>query len=222
MTARPAFLEPLERAAARDGAVLGHPLRAVPADFAPRRSAVLVLLAGTSLADAHLLLEERARTMRSQPGQFALPGGSAEPDDADDIATALRETAEETGLDPADVDVIGAFSAIPMPWRGFEVVPVAGWVPRALALSAVDPAEVGSVLWAPLSGPGSLTDTAVHRVATLDGRETGVAFDLPGDAFVWGFTAMIVDAVLGALDLPGPSPASRRVEVPALRRGAIR
>lgn len=219
--ALPSFLRPLARHAAVGDAVLGRALQEAPRDWTPRRSAVLVLIAGQEVEDAQILLEERSHTMRSQPAQFALPGGRAEPEDADDAATALREAREETGLDPADVHVLGAFAPIPMPFRDATVSPVLAWAPRPPALGPTDPAEVESLLWAPLAGAGSLTDPAIHRIGVLDGRATGVAFDLPGDAFVWGFTAMILDAVLGGLELPGMpvvAAVAPRVEVPAVRR----
>lgn len=39
-------------------------------------------------------------------GEVALPGGKAEEGDADDVATALRESKEEIGLDPALVTIV--------------------------------------------------------------------------------------------------------------------
>jgi 8-oxo-dGTP pyrophosphatase MutT (NUDIX family) len=39
-------------------------------------------------------------------GEVALPGGKAEEGDADDAATALRESKEEIGLDPALVTIV--------------------------------------------------------------------------------------------------------------------
>ena len=39
--------------------------------------------------------------MPSHAGQIAFPGGRQQAEDADAVATALRETEEEVGLDPA-------------------------------------------------------------------------------------------------------------------------
>lgn len=217
-TGLPAFLEPLAQRLVGGSEVLAEPLRPVPPDADPRRSAVLLLISGTELEGASLLLEERAHSMRSQPAQFSLPGGGVEPEDADDVATALREAQEETGLDPRSVTVLGAFAPIAMPWRNYSVRPVVAHVPAAPSLTAHDPREVESVLWAPLVGAGSLTDPAVRRIGLLDGAPTGPAFDLPGEAFVWGFTALIVESLLASLGAPVPAGARPRVEVPELRR----
>lgn len=213
----PEFLRPLARRAASGADVLASPAVPVPEGFDPRRSAVLLLLAGRTVDEAALLLEERAHTMRSQPGQFALPGGGVEPEDADDAAAALRETHEETGLAPEDVRVLGAFAPIPMPWRSYSVRPVLAWAPARPVLPRLNPDEVESVRWASLRGPGSLSDPAVRGTGRIEQREVGPVFDLPGEAFVWGFTAMIVAAVLEGLGLPGPQ-AGRAILVPHRRR----
>src|SRR4051794_18620492 len=57
--------------------------------------------------DLDLLLLARASTLRSHPGQVAFPGGRVDPGDDGPITTALREAQEETGLDPAGVEVLG-------------------------------------------------------------------------------------------------------------------
>jgi len=185
---------------------------------AVRHSAVLIHLAGTSLEDAQLVLEERGHTMRSQPGQFSLPGGGRDPGDRDDVHTALREAQEETGLDPAEVHVLGAFAPIPMPWRVQVVTPVLSWSPSVPALGVQDPGEVERLVWAPLTGPGSLTDPAHHRRGLLRGFGVGPVFDLPGEAFVWGFTAMILEQVLVGLGLDPVSHEAPEREIPPERR----
>src|SRR5699024_12658824 len=121
-----------------------------------RRSAVLLHLAGTGLHDAQLVLEERGHSMRSQPGQFSLPGGGRDPGDRDDVHTALREAEEETGLDPGDVLVLGAFAPIPMPWRGQGVTPVLSWSASMPPPGGRAPFAVGPVGRGPRAGPGPL------------------------------------------------------------------
>lgn len=218
--ALPAFLRPLARRAGAGRAVLlDRGLDREPPTGRPvRRSAVLVLVAGEDADSAEILLEERGHTLRSQPGQFSLPGGGVDPEDLDDTAAALREAHEETGLDPATVHVLGPFAPIPMPWRGQQVTPVLAWVPRRPALVVPDTPEVERLVWAPLRGPGSLTDPGRHARGRYEGRDVGPVFDLPGDAFVWGFTAMILEQVLAGLGLDPVDPDAPRREIPHERR----
>ncbi|WP_299299311.1 CoA pyrophosphatase [uncultured Brachybacterium sp.] len=215
------FLAPLAaRAAAGDVLVTRDPDPRDPdvRGRAVRRSAVLIHIAGTGLDDARVVLEERGHALRSQPGQFSLPGGGRDPGDRDDVHTALREAQEETGLDPVDAHVLGAFAPIPMPWRIQRVTPVLSWSRSVPTLGVQDPIEVERLVWAPLTGPGSLTDPAHRLRGLLGGQRVGPAFDLPGDAFVWGFTAMILEKVLTGLGLdPVPATAPTR-EIPPERR----
>ncbi|WP_245810358.1 NUDIX hydrolase [Brachybacterium massiliense] len=215
------FLAPLA-ARAQEGDVLvtrdPDPRDPENAGRAVRRSAVLIHLAGTGLDDARVILEERGHSLRSQPGQFSLPGGGRDPGDRDDVHTALREAQEETGLDPADAHVLGAFAPIPMPWRIQRVTPVLSWSPSVPQLGVQDPIEVERLVWAPLTGPGSLTDPAHRERGTLGGMGVGPVFSLPQDAFIWGFTAMILEKVLTGLGLdPVPDTAPVR-EIPPERR----
>lgn len=214
----PDFLADLARRAEKGEDVLLERIGDLEPGSDPRHGAVLVLIAGSSPQDAAIALEERGHSLRSQPGQFALPGGRRDPGDRDDVHTALREAREEIGLDEQQVRLLGPFAPIPMPWRDLSIRPVLAWAPRRPPVGVVDPVEVERVLWAPLVGPGSLTHRD-HRVrAVLDGREFGTAHELPDDVFVWGFTAMILEAVLDGLDLPPRAEVDRRREVPSLRR----
>src|SRR5699024_1549929 len=114
--------------------------------------------------------------------------------------TAMREAHEETGLDPGDVSVLGSFAEIPMPWRAQRVTPVLAWAPHRPQLRVQDPIEVERLVWAPLTGAGSLTDPRRRMRGILHGQPVGPVFDLPEGALVWGFTAMALEPV--PLDAP--------------------
>lgn len=219
----PAFLAPLAARAASGGEVLlatagTRDAPPMPPPGQERRSAVLVLVAGTGPEDAAVVLEERGHALRSQPAQFSLPGGGEDPTDRDGVHTALREAQEETGLHPGHAHVLGAFAPIAMPWRGQAVTPVLAWSPHRPPLAVQDPIEVERLVWARLQGPGSLTDPAVQVRGLLEGRDVGPAFDLPGDAFVWGFTAMILARVIDGVGLHRPRAGAAVREIPAQRR----
>ena len=55
-----------------------------------------------------VLLTQRTMHLSTHGGQIAFPGGKADEDDADAVATALRETYEEVGIAPEHIEVIGS------------------------------------------------------------------------------------------------------------------
>jgi len=74
--------------------------------FRPRRAAVLVCLFQGAAGELRVILTKRSSSLSTHSGEVALPGGKAEEGDADDAATALRESKEEIGLDPALVTIV--------------------------------------------------------------------------------------------------------------------
>jgi 8-oxo-dGTP pyrophosphatase MutT (NUDIX family) len=158
-----------------------------------RESAVLVLF-GEGASGPDVLLIERSRDLPHHAGQAAFPGGLAEPDDDGPAATALREAVEETGLDPAGVEVLLVLPRLWVPPSGFVVVPVLAWWRAPSAVRAVDPAEVAAVARVPIS---ALVDPANrYRVRHRSGN-IGPAFDV-GDLFIWGFTGGLLSGLLDA------------------------
>lgn len=73
------------------------------------RSAVLIPLVLVE-GEWHILFEVRSKTMRKQPGDISFPGGRIDETDASPLAAAVRETAEELGVDPKTIQVVGQLS----------------------------------------------------------------------------------------------------------------
>lgn len=83
-------------------------------EYIPRRSecpdataaAILVLVYDRD-GEAHVLFTERTHKVEHHKGQVSFPGGAS--DETDDClqTTALRETAEEIGVRPDDVEIVG-------------------------------------------------------------------------------------------------------------------
>lgn len=183
----PAWLRPLLtglRFAPRDELTL-HRL-APPPDA--RRAAVLMLFGD----GPDVLLAERASTLRDHAGQVAFPGGSADPGDADPVATALREAEEETGLDPSGVVPLALLPEIYIPPSGFVVTPVVAHWARVTPVHAVDPAETATVARVPLA---RLAEPANRIQVRHPSGLTGPAFLVSG-LLVWGFTGGLLSAVL--------------------------
>ncbi|MEV5339223.1 CoA pyrophosphatase [Streptomyces sp. NPDC052676] len=167
-----------------------------PEDGAGRQSAVLVLF-GEGDRGPELLLMERAGTLRSHAGQPSFPGGALDPEDGDPqgdgpLRAALREAEEETGLDPAGVQVFGVLPKLYIPVSGFVVTPVLGWWRERSAVGVVDPAETARVFTVPVA---DLTNPDNRATAVHPRGHRGPAF-LVESALVWGFTAGIIDRLL--------------------------
>jgi 8-oxo-dGTP pyrophosphatase MutT (NUDIX family) len=172
------------------------PTRSAPTTARP--AAVLVLVVPGDDGEALVVLTERVDRGGHHSGEVSFPGGRAEPDDADPAATALREAAEEVGLDPiaADVRVIGQLEPFWIPVSDFQVTPVLAIAGRRPALVA-SPSEVARIVEAPLAaflpeGPIEIVEAVVRDWPLRYG-----AYPVEG-LRVWGATARILGQ-LGAL-----------------------
>jgi 8-oxo-dGTP pyrophosphatase MutT (NUDIX family) len=203
----PRWLQPLLTAVP---SVTADDLTRFPApEDADRRSAVLVLF-GEAPAGPDVLLIERAHDMRSHAGQPAFPGGRIDDGDDGAVAAALREAAEETGLDPLGVEVVGVLPDLFIPPSGFVVTPVLGWWERPTPVVAMDPAEVASVHRVPLA---ELTDPANRCRVQHPSGLVGPAFEVR-DLLVWGFTGGLLDRLIHLGGWEQPWDPSRLVPLP--------
>ncbi len=187
-----------------------------PADGSARSSAVLLLF-GESSGTPNILLTERAAGLRRHAGETAFPGGAVDPDDAGPAGAALREGAEETGLDPSGVDVLATLPPLWIPVTNFAVTPVLAWWREPSAVRVVDEAEVASVRRIPLR---ELVRPANRLQVRLPTGALGPAFRVCG-LFVWGFTAGVLSRLFEASGIDEPwdtSIVERLPEQPAIER----
>jgi 8-oxo-dGTP pyrophosphatase MutT (NUDIX family) len=182
---------PWLRRLAASAAVMEVPPVLLPPVSGGRRSAVLVLFGeGTNGAD--LLYIQKNEGLRRHAGQPAFPGGKIEDSDASPVAAALREAAEETGLDPAGVDVLTSLPELYVAASHFRVIPVLAWWREP---SAVRPVDIGEVAAVERIAVADLADPANRvMVGYPDGRR-GPAFRI-GSMMIWGFTGLITDRLL--------------------------
>jgi 8-oxo-dGTP pyrophosphatase MutT (NUDIX family) len=166
----------------------------------PREAAALVLVYPDGRGEAHVVLMVRPAEDRVHAGQVALPGGKREADDEFPTGTALREAAEEVGLDAvqAGVTVLGCLDVVDVRVSGFVLVPVVAVAEREPSLVA-DPSEVAALLRAPLRHflPSAPVET-VEEVREGWHLRYG-AYPVLGHR-VWGATARVMGqlgAVLG-------------------------
>ena len=163
-----------------------------------RPAGVLVLLYPDDEGVARVVLTERAARDGHHSGEVSFPGGRAESGDADIVATAMREAAEEVALDvvAAGVRVVGLLEQFSIPVSDFEVTPVVA-IARQRPVMTAAPSEVARII-----EPGVdrfLPDAPIVMVErTVRGWPLRyAAYDVDGLS-VWGATARILSQ-LGAV-----------------------
>ncbi|MCD8505592.1 MAG: CoA pyrophosphatase [Burkholderiaceae bacterium] len=137
-----------------------------------------------------VLLTRRTDHLHDHAGQVSFPGGRVEHTDASPIATALRETHEETGLAPEHVDVLGSLPRY-YTGTGFAVTPITGLVRPTFTL-APDEFEVAEVFEVPLGFLMDSSNYRLHRASLPDGSERQY-YSIPYEKyFIWGATAAML------------------------------
>lgn len=134
-----------------------------------------------------VLLTRRTAHLSAHAGQISFPGGGFEECDADAAACALRETAEEIGLPPERVDVVGRLDTYVVR-TGFEVTPVVGLVTPPFEL-APDDFEVAEVFEVPLAFILDPRNHERRKREDFNGVQREFWAMPYGEYFIWGATA---------------------------------
>ena len=158
--------------------------------LSPRQSAVMMLFypKGT---EVYMVLIKRNAYPGIHSSQISFPGGKAEPEDIDLAATALRETFEEIGITPDDIDIVMPFSEIYIPPSNFLVMPFLGFA-KSEPVFRPSKDEVAAIIELPLD---VFLDDSI--ISTIE-MQTSYAQNIKVPAFVfeghivWGATAMIM------------------------------
>lgn len=168
-----------------------NPATKLPENRILRPAAVLIAVQEIA-GMPHVILTERASTLKHHAGQVAFPGGKRDEGDDSLEQTALREADEEIGLSPENVQVLGR-----MPCHetvtGFTVTPVLGLV-RATFIPNPDPNEVAEVFTCPLHHVTNNDQFSVQgrRWRGQQRRYYTVPY---GPYYIWGATARILRAL---------------------------
>lgn len=199
----------LTRLASQAGELTVPPGMQAPASGG-RPSAVLLLFGETG-GEADLLIVQRSPYLRRHAGQPAFPGGAMEPSDGGPVGAALREAAEEAGVDPAGVDVLAVLPELFIARSGFRVTPVLAWWREP---SPLVPASDGEIVSAVRARLADLADPANRLTVRLpNGVTAGPAFRLHG-MLVWGFTAALVDRLIALGGWERPWDAGHEEDLP--------
>lgn len=162
----------------------------LPPEMGPERRAASVLvplfLRG---GEPFLVLTRRTEHLALHAGQISFPGGGRDPEDASDVATALREAHEEVGLAPEHVEILGPLDLLDT-ITSFRVSPFVGAIPEAYPFRPAT-AEVAEILELPLAGflaPGAFE----AREMDLFGQKRLTYRYTVNGTVVWGATGRIV------------------------------
>jgi 8-oxo-dGTP pyrophosphatase MutT (NUDIX family) len=157
------------------------------------RAAAALVLVYPYAGRLHLPLTVRGGGMRTHTGQVSLPGGAVDVGESFEAA-ALREAAEEVGVNPSCVTVLGRLTPLHIPVSGFMLHPVVGVAAERPVFRTAE-WEVARLIEVPLA---YLQDPATVRTECHERQSGGRVieievpyFDLDGEK-VWGATAMIL------------------------------
>lgn len=185
-----------------------------PKALGKRREYSVMLLLTEIDGEDHLVLEKRASTLKSQPGDICLPGGSIDPGESP-VEASLRETMEELGVDKEEIQLMGPMDYFISPY-GQTMYPFVGRIDRADFQPNAD--EVDRLIFVPLS----FFEKKSPLIYEIDmTAKMGEDFpyhliengkDYPfrkatnkqyfykyGDIVIWGFTAQIVKSFIDIL-----------------------
>ncbi len=138
----------------------------------------------------HLVLTLRVQSGGVHSGQISLPGGKREPQDNNFMDTALRETYEEVGLAPENVEVLGELTPLYIPPSNFLVFPFVGLYHREPYFER-QVSEVKEIFSLDFN---HFLDSATVVQQEVKARELNLnvpVFSIDGHV-IWGATAMIL------------------------------
>ena len=163
------------------------PRLTIPIDS--RESAVLVLITGTTIDNAQVLMTLRTPYLKTNPGDMCFPGGKKDPNDKNLIMTALREAQEEVGL-ASTVTIIGDMGEKITRETGKVLTPIIAYNDKQVETIVNSPDEVEEVLWI------SLKELSYYRTRNvLNNGLTAPVFHYKGKVFR-GVTAEILNHII--------------------------
>jgi len=144
-----------------------------------------------------ILLNKRTDTVDDHKGEISFPGGRKDPEDKTLLDTALRETHEEMGISPDDVDVLGEIDDVPTN-TSYLISTFVGTIPYPYEFAPSE-AEVAEVLEVPISALMDI-NSARDEVRVRDGElVNSVSYSYDGH-LIFGATARILSRFLELLD----------------------
>jgi len=153
-----------------------------------RKSAVMILFMEKDNSP-HVLLTLRTDKVSTHKGQVSFPGGGYDSSDKDFLDTALRETMEEVGIPPEEIEILGEFDEY-ISIAGFHVYVHVGALNKVQEY-VVCRDEIDEMLEVPFSLFYNEKYTKCEKF-THEGRDFDIYYYDYGKAVIWGMTARIL------------------------------
>jgi len=164
--------------------------RIVDAKLAP--SAVLVPIYYKQ-EQYYILFTKRTERVKEHKGQISFPGGAYQDGDETLVNTALRECAEEIGLMPHQVEVLGELDDTTTETSGYIISPFVAFIPWPYQFRVNW--ETEEIIDVPIS---ALLDKGCSHQETkvIDGQAVTSYFYHYQQRVIWGATARILNQFL--------------------------
>ncbi len=157
------------------------------------RAAVLIALYLQG-NDYYIPLQVRTDKVEYHKGEISFPGGAQDEGDKTLEWTALRESSEEIGMRPEDVQILGRLDDYATR-SGFTITPVVGYVKRPQDFKLHEE-EVAELLEVPVSHLLNPSVRAPHPVFPQESPASSYKF---GEHLIWGVTAAMLSQFLELL-----------------------
>ncbi|MFC2039521.1 NUDIX hydrolase [Chloroflexota bacterium] len=142
----------------------------------------------------HILLTKRTEKVAYHKRQICFPGGARHPEDRSLADTAVRETLEEIGIRPQDVEILGELDDIGTVTSKFLITPFVALIPYPYEF-VVNSDEIEELIEVPIP---ALLHRGCHREEFYahQGKHCWVCIYQLGDKVIWGATASILKQFL--------------------------
>ena len=142
----------------------------------------------------HIVFIRRTETVKTHKGQISFPGGTREISDGTLLDTAIRESFEEIGLSPEDVEILGGLDDEVTTTSNYIVTPFIGMIPWPYRF-VKNKDEVNEIIRVPIA---ALMDEGCLKPDTefLNGKEFESYAYHYKEKVIWGATARILKKFL--------------------------
>lgn len=169
--------------------------KSIPSKTSSFPAAVLILLYPDKNNNLWTVYIRRTNDYKAHGGQISFPGGKKDPNDYDIIATALRETEEELGIDKKQIKIIGQLTPLLIRISNHKVFPLIGLINKKPDFKPnID--EVAYLIKVPLSQ--LMEEHASISFTSIKYQQTNLKvphYNLDGE-ILWGATAMITSELI--------------------------